>query len=224
MVTIQQRDTYFTQQRCRNEQQIKELQERVMEYKEIYDSVPEGYEENNGRLPHFNIPVRDGMYHPTKYIKQLEGGWVTGYSEEDGPNSMPHVVEIFASPTHESINHNDPAKPMPSWFRSLLCRHTATYSTLQKAVINLDNWGLYADITRHHAIDIELGTILGQIEQLHLNAENLHLQKDLCKGCLTVAQAFAQVNHLNSCLRPRGATYRAIPWNKKPRNECGHPS
>jgi hypothetical protein len=161
------------QQRRRYKKQIQELQAKVMKYKEIFDFVPEGYEENNGRLPHFNIPVGNGMYRPAKYIKQLKGGWVMGYSEEDGPNSTPHVIEIFASPTHEGVNHNEPTKPMPAWFRQLLARHAALYATLQKAVLDLDNWGLYADITCHRSIDIKLGTILRQIKQLQLNADNL---------------------------------------------------
>jgi hypothetical protein len=55
------------------------LEERIGEYETIFDTVPEGYEENNGCLPNLNIPVGNGMYRPTKYIKQLEGGWVAGY-------------------------------------------------------------------------------------------------------------------------------------------------
>jgi hypothetical protein len=84
---------------------------RVGKYEETFDSVPEGYEVNNGRLPQFNILVREGMFRPTKFIKQLEGGWVAGYSEEDGPNSTPHVIEIFASPAYATTD--EPAKPMP---------------------------------------------------------------------------------------------------------------
>jgi hypothetical protein len=45
--------------------------------------------------------------------------------------------------------------------RHILFGHAALYSTLQKAVLDLDNWGLYAEITRHCSYDIELGTILG---------------------------------------------------------------
>jgi hypothetical protein len=62
MVTIQQRDAYHAQQQRHHEQTIKELQEKVGEYKMIFDSVPNGYKENNGHLPNFNIPVGNGMY------------------------------------------------------------------------------------------------------------------------------------------------------------------
>jgi hypothetical protein len=47
-VTLQQRDAYYAQQRHRNEQRIKELEKRIGGYEEIFDSVPEGYKENNG--------------------------------------------------------------------------------------------------------------------------------------------------------------------------------
>jgi hypothetical protein len=175
-VTLQQRNVYYTQQRRRNEQHIKQLQNKVLEYEETFDSVLEGYEKNNGRLPNFNILVGNGMYRPAKYIKQLKGGWVAGYSEEDGPNSTPHIIKIFATPTYAHVNpipsNEDPTKPMPVWFCKLLCGHTAQYSHLQKAILNLDDWGLFANITCHRSLDIELGTLLGQLEQLKLDIDN----------------------------------------------------
>jgi hypothetical protein len=119
---MQQRDVYYTQQRRRHEQRIKDLEKRVGGYEEIFDSIPEGYEENNGRLPNFSIPVAEGMYREAKYIKQLEGGWVAGFTEEDGPHSTPHIIELFAAPSYTSANHGaegvkDPAEPMPTWFQ-----------------------------------------------------------------------------------------------------------
>jgi hypothetical protein len=117
-VTLQQRDAYYAQQRCRNEQRIKDLEKRIGVYEEVFDSAPEGYEENNRRLPHFSIPVGEGRYRSAKYIKQLEGGWVAGFTEEDGPHSTPHIAKLFASPAY-TINDttDDPAEPMPPWFR-----------------------------------------------------------------------------------------------------------
>jgi hypothetical protein len=117
-VTLQQRDAYYAQQRRRNEQRIMELEKRVGGYEEIFDSALEGYEENNGRLPHLAIPVGDRRYKGAKYIKQLEGGWVAGFTDEDGPHSTPHIAELFASPAY-NINDttDDPAEPMSPWFR-----------------------------------------------------------------------------------------------------------
>jgi hypothetical protein len=116
-VTLQQRDAYYAQQRRRNEQRIKDLEKRIGGYEEIFDVAPDRYEENNRRLLQFHIPVGEGKYRPAKYIKQLEGGWVAGFSEEDGPHSTPHIIELYASPTYTIDNTiDDPAEPMPPWF------------------------------------------------------------------------------------------------------------
>jgi hypothetical protein len=60
-VTMSQRNAYYAQQRRRNEQRIKDLEKRIGAYEEVFDSIPDGYEENNGRIPHFSIPVGEGM-------------------------------------------------------------------------------------------------------------------------------------------------------------------
>jgi hypothetical protein len=228
-VTLQQRDVYYTQQRRRHEQQIKNLQNKVLEYKDTFDSIPEGYEENGGRLPNFSIPVGNGMYRPAKYIKQLEGGWVAGYSEEDGPGSMPHIIEIFATPAYAHIDpipsNKDPVKPMPAWFRKLLCGHTALYSHLQKAVLDLDDWGLFADISHHRSLDIELNTLLGQMERLRLNIDNRRTAREMCKAHLTAANTYAKVNHLDVYTNPQQR--KTDTWSKRPRTttnrgyDCG---
>jgi hypothetical protein len=136
---------------------------------------------------------------------------------------MPHVIEIFASPTYTTTDpipsNNDPIKPMPAWFRKLLYGHSALYSTLQRAILNLDNWGLFTGITCHHSIDIKLGTLLRQMEWLQMDIENLRLSQDLCEGRLTSANIYAKVHHLDAVVGPRGVLYKSIPWNKKPRNE-----
>jgi hypothetical protein len=217
-VTMQQRDTYYAQQRHRNEQHIKDLEKRIGGYEEIFDTVPEGYEENNGRLPNFSIPVGEGMYHVAKYIKQLEGGWVAGFTEEDRPHSTPHIIELYASPSYTSLDTtDDPAEPMPAWFRRILFGHAALYATLQKAILELNDWGLYAKITRHRAYDIELGMILGQIERLQLDAEAIRGSRELCEGRLTAAHTYKRLHRLSSSVGPAREHRKMIPWNKKPR-------
>ena len=43
---------------------------------------PPGYEENNGRLPNFTIPLDDGTEQFTCFIKQLDNGRVAGLHSE----------------------------------------------------------------------------------------------------------------------------------------------
>jgi hypothetical protein len=217
-ITLQQRDTYYAQQRRRNELQIKDLEKRIGGYEEIFDSVPEGYEDNNGRLPHLAIPLGDGKFKSAKYIKQLEGGWVAGFTDEDGPHSTPHIAKLFASPAYAlDDTTDDPAEPMPLWFRRILFGHAALFSTMQKAVLELDDWGLYAEISRHRAYDVELGTILGQIERLHLDAEAICAARELCEGRLTGAHAYKRLNRLSSSVGPAREHHKTVSWTKRPK-------
>jgi hypothetical protein len=109
--------------------------------------------------------VGNGRYKGAKYIKQLEGGWVAGFTDEDGPHSTPYIAELFASSAYAIDNTtDDPAEPMPPWFRRILFRHATLFNTMQKAVLKLNDWGLYAEISRHRVYDVELGTILGQVK------------------------------------------------------------
>jgi hypothetical protein len=217
-VTIQQREAYYAQQRRRNEQRIRDLEKRIGAYEEIFDSIPEGYEENNGRLPHIAIPVGDGKYKGAKYIKQLEGGWVAGFTDEDGPHSTPHITELYASPAYEiSDTTDDPAEPMPPWFRRILFGHAALFNTMQRAILDLDDWGLYAEVSRHRAYDVELSTILGQIERLQLDAEAIHIGRENCEGRLTAAHAYKRLNRLSSSVGPARKHRKTIAWAKKPK-------
>jgi hypothetical protein len=216
-VTLQQRDAYYTQQRRRNEQRIKDLEKRIGGYEEIFDTVPDGYEENNGQLPHLAIPLGDGKYKGAKYIRQLEGGWVAAFTDEDGPHSTPHIAELFASPAYAiDDTTDDPAEPMPPWFRRILFGHAALFSTMQKAILDLDDWGLYAEVSRHRAYDVELGTILGQIERLHLDAEAIRTAREICEGRLTAAHAYKRLNRLSSSVGPAREHRKTVSWTKKP--------
>jgi hypothetical protein len=116
---------------------------------------------------------------------------------------MPHVAELFASPAYTSTDvADDPTEPMPAWFHRILYRHAALYSTLQKAVLDLDDWGLFTEITCHRSYDIKLGTILRQIERLQLDADGLRQSKEICEGCLTTAHAYKRLHHLSATVGP----------------------
>jgi hypothetical protein len=161
----------------------------------------------------------DGKYKSAKYIRQLEGGWVAGFTDEDGPHSTPHIAKLFASPAYTiDDTTDDPSEPMPPWFRRILFGHAALFNNMQKAVLELDDWGLYAEISQHHAYDVELGTILGQIERLHLNAEAIRTAWELCKGRLTAAHAYKRLNRLSSSVGPAREHRKTVAWAKKPKH------
>src|SRR6266850_7675849 len=56
LTTIANRETDTAMQHHRFMEQIKGLQECILQYKETFERAPEGYVLNNGRVPHFCIP------------------------------------------------------------------------------------------------------------------------------------------------------------------------
>jgi hypothetical protein len=148
----------------------------------------------------------------------LEGGWVAGFTDEDGPHSTPHIAELFASPAYNiDDTTDDPAEPMLPWFRRILFRHAALFSTMQKVILELDDWGLYTEVSRHRAYDVELSTILGQIERLHLDAEAIRTAHEICEGWLTAAHAYKCLNRLSSSVGPAHEHRKTVAWAKKPK-------
>src|SRR6266404_676381 len=86
------------------------LEAHLIRYMDTFSTPPEGYTKNGQLpLPHFIIPVRSGLSCPIKWIKQLNNRCVAGYLKEDGPNDLPHVSKIYATPKYTA----DPAEPTP---------------------------------------------------------------------------------------------------------------
>ena len=107
---------------------------------------PPGYEENNRRLPNFTIPLDDGTERFACFIKQLDDGRVAGLhsgakSEEDA-----RIIELYTSPNYAS---DKPFEPLPTWLHRHLWGDHATYTILEDAINDLDNWGLLTDVHRY---------------------------------------------------------------------------
>jgi hypothetical protein len=103
---------------------------------------------------------------------------------------------------------------------------------MQKAILKLDDWGLYAEISQHRTYDIELGTILGQIEQLQLDAERSISRAKPARGGSRllmptrglIASAAVLVQHANIARRWHGprnlSTIRSMREIKR-KYDCG---
>ena len=104
---------------------------------------PLGYEENNGCLPNFAIPLDDGTERFACFIKQLNDGRVTRLHSLAKGEEEVQIIELYASPDYAS---DKPLEPLPAWLRRCLLGDHATYAILEDAVNNLDDWGLLADI------------------------------------------------------------------------------
>src|SRR6266850_83400 len=61
LTTITNRETDTAMQFHRFNEQVKGLQDRILQYEETFERAPEGYVLNNGRVPHFRIPCGHGL-------------------------------------------------------------------------------------------------------------------------------------------------------------------
>src|SRR6267142_4512242 len=98
LTTITNRETNTAMQFHCFTEQIKGLQDRILEYEETFERAPEGYVLNNKRVPHFRIPCSHGLSRPAKWIKLNDNGTVSGFADTDGPKSTPHIINLYAQP------------------------------------------------------------------------------------------------------------------------------
>src|SRR6267142_1393432 len=63
LTTIINRETNTAMQFQRFTEQIRGLQDRILQYEETFERAPEGYTLNDGRIPHFRIPCGHGLSH-----------------------------------------------------------------------------------------------------------------------------------------------------------------
>src|SRR6266436_5101864 len=157
------------------EEDLECAQSRLLDYQETFIKAPDGYVANN-RLPTFTIPLGEGSDVPAKWIKQLDDGCVTGHSEHDGTGDLPYVKEIYTAPQDSVL---DPAEVLPFWIRETLQGSAIQYQELRRAVRDLDNWGLYAEVLRYRQLDEDILSLKAQLDLNHASlaaAQNAQLQ------------------------------------------------
>jgi hypothetical protein len=128
----------------------------------------EGYIENKGKIPSFNIPVGEGMYLPAKWIRLHPRDYmcVQGLTGKDSAE-LPHSIDIYASP---DLVVTEVPEPLPLWVQALIEGHTATFETFWHAAIDLNDYGLVADLT--------------QARESYLQAQEMELTRDQIKADL----------------------------------------
>jgi hypothetical protein len=82
LATIAQHDAQEASEIHRLNEQIHGLHDCVEHYENIFEQAPDRYIENDGRVPHFYIPLGDGVFKLAKWIKKLEDGKVAGFHEQ----------------------------------------------------------------------------------------------------------------------------------------------
>src|SRR6267142_123424 len=222
LTTIANRETDTVMQHHRFTEQIRGLQEHVLQCEETFERAPEGYILNDGCIPHFRIPCGHGLSRPAKWIKLNDDGTVLGFADMDGPKSDPHVADLYAQPDDQYTEEGDakPALPLPPWFRFLLVGPSVNFALLHNALIDLNDWGLTCKVHRYRDLDREFTDTCIKLEQMQVDLNAISQARAASETRLLLARASEQVDKLENVPRKTQATHSA--WKRKS-NGRGHP-
>src|SRR6266403_1461103 len=197
------------------EEDLEFAQSRLLNYQETFVKAPDRYVTND-RLPTFTIPLGEGSDVPAKWIKQLDDGCVAGHSEHDGTGDLPYIKEIYAAPQDSAL---DPVEVLPFWIQETLQGSAIQYQELQRAVWDLDDWGLYAEVLRYRQLDEDILSLKAQLNLNHASlaaAQNARLQSFTR---LEAARLPKRISHMAAPIWSSPSTTVRGAWKKG----RGHP-
>ena len=175
LATIARRNAHKNIKIRRLKEQIARLHDWVEHYENIFEHAPDRYLENDGQVPHFFIPLGEGVFKPAKWIKKLEDSRVAGFHEQQGPNESPYIIDLYAQADTVGHGEENPIEPLPAWFHTLLIGPSSDFMHLQHDIGDLDDWGLAREIARFRELDQEAAELAMRVEVLH---EELNTTRD----------------------------------------------
>jgi hypothetical protein len=125
-------------------EQVQGLGDCLMGYEDTFEQAPDNFQLNIN-YPNLKIPISDGLWRPTKWIKQGEDGFMYTYTDRDGVHDLPYLIPIYAQPVRSS----SPITALPRWFHTVLKGPSAHFNSLITHTQELDDWGVAADCTRY---------------------------------------------------------------------------
>jgi hypothetical protein len=204
LATITRRDAHENIEICRLKEQVAGLHDRVEHYENIFERAPDRYIENEGRVPHFFIPLGEGVYKPAKWIKKLEDGCVTGFHADQGPNESPYVIDLYAQADTVGHGEENPIEPLPAWFRALLIGLGSNFIHLQRDIGDLDDWGLAREIARFRELDQEAAELATRVEVLHEELDTTRDAHTMSEKRLVLTCASQKAAQLENLLKKVG--------------------
>ena len=184
--TLQQREEVYNSEANHFRQHLTDVNAQCSALKQcIWDIdgelllCPDGFEDNNGRLPIFTIPGTDGES-PAIFIKQLDNGQVAGLSTMARGEHDAYIIDFFTAP---ALNDR-PLKPLPHWFHTHIWGNKTNFHPLQEAVIMLDDWGILAEVQQYQVLDQEVATLQVESHLVDINLAASQLAKEACEDHL----------------------------------------
>ena len=149
--TLQQREEVYNSEANHFRKHLTDVNAKSQALKQCTQNIdgepllcPDGFEDNNGRLPTLTVPGPDGDS-PAVFIKQLDDGQVAGLSTMARGEHDAYIIDFFTALALD----NQPLKPLPSWFHACLWGDNTDYHPLLEAVITLDDWGILTKVQQY---------------------------------------------------------------------------
>ena len=198
LATITRRDAHENIEIRRLKEQVAGLHDQVEHYENIFERAPNGYIENDGRVPHFFIPLGEGVFKPAKWIKKLEDGRVAGFHADQGLNESPYIIDLYAQADTVRHGEENPIEPLPAWFRALLIGPSSDFIHLQRDIGDLDDWGLAREIARFCKLDQEAAELAARVEVLHEELDATRDARTMSEKRLVLAHASQKAAQLEN--------------------------
>jgi hypothetical protein len=191
--TITNRETEVAITTKQYKDRVHTLEQWVLHYENTFCEPPMGYILNNDQVPHFHIPIGDGLYHPAKWIKLNDNGTISSYANTQGPNEQPYIINLY---TQADTSTNAPIETLPAWFRHMLTGPRGNFQILQTTVAEMDNWGLAREIAQYHELDDNIMALATKLKayQWDINTTRANLMG--CESHLMLMHAAEWVSML----------------------------
>jgi hypothetical protein len=144
------------------EDQLHNLEQKVLHYEAMFNEPPTGYVLNDGKVSGFHILVGGGLYQEAKWICLNDDGTMSGYLSTQGPNEQPHIIDLYIAPDYSV---DSPITALPTWFRHLLTGPGGDFHLLQNTVAEINDWGLAREVTHYQQIDDDITHLAVKVEE-----------------------------------------------------------
>jgi len=177
---------------------------------------------NDGRIPHFCIPTGHGLSRLAKWIKLNDNGTALGYADTNGPNTMPHIINLYteANDQYNEEGEAKPALPIPAWFHFLMVGPSTDFQILHNALLAHDDWGLTRKVHRYHNLNTEYADLCIKLKHTQIKLDAVQQAHSSCESHLQLSHAAKQVETLKNIPHKPQASCSA--WKRKP-SGCGRP-
>ena len=193
------------------EAQLVVLQQRVDNKDDGLAECPPGYKENWEQFPNFTIPLDNSTEQFTCFIKQLNDGRVTGLHSRAKGEQETQIIELYASPDYTT---DKPMEPLPCWICHWLWGNHATYTILEDAINDLNNWGLLANIHHYCQYNQEHTYLVQKMELLEADIQTMCKSRHQCEEWLVTPALLTRSNTFQfiSWWAPSNQPGRRGPW------------